>query len=280
MSVSKTFRQLSIRYVTFHQLPSTFCLSVENILCGSCTFRLTSDNFLCGCVTFRQLSMHLWYHPSSFSASAGYSVNVSCVRRTFCKPMWTLCAPEEPSFSSPCDRRTFCKLPSTFVHSWELLLTFRAIVGPSVTFMQLSEWSWVVLPTFVNFAWVRRTFRQLPSNFHGSTGTSVNIFFIRGTFRQHQSTFRASAGLTVSLRQLIVKLRDLLPTFRTSGWPSVNIPCVRRTCQLRSTSLYYSVVQAVQQGFLPWTHEIFSYDSCYFHYSVVPAVRLCWTSLN
>ena len=74
-------------HATFHQLPSTFCLSEENILCGSWTFRLTSDNFLCGCVTFRQLSVRLRYHPSCFSASAGYSVNVSCIRRTFCKPM-------------------------------------------------------------------------------------------------------------------------------------------------------------------------------------------------
>ena len=74
-------------HATFHQLPSTLCLSVENILCESCTFRLTSDNFLCGCVTFRQLSVRLRYHPSSFSASAGYSVNVLCVHRTFCKSM-------------------------------------------------------------------------------------------------------------------------------------------------------------------------------------------------
>ena len=115
-------------HVTFHQLSSTFCLSVENILCGSWTFRLTSDNFLCGCVTFHQLSVHLRYHPSSFSASTEYSVNFSCV-----------CG-------------TFCKLPSTFVQFWELPYTFPAIVGPSVTFSQLSEWLRVFLPTFVNFA--------------------------------------------------------------------------------------------------------------------------------
>ena len=75
MSISETFRQLSIRP---RNLPSTFCLSVENFLFGSWTFRLTSHNFLCGCVTFRQLSVHLRYHPSSFSASAGYSDNFSC----------------------------------------------------------------------------------------------------------------------------------------------------------------------------------------------------------
>ena len=35
--------------------------------------------------SFCQLSVRLQYHPSSFSAPAGYSVNVSCVHRTFCK---------------------------------------------------------------------------------------------------------------------------------------------------------------------------------------------------
>ena len=102
-------------HATFHQLPSTFCLSEENILCGSWTFRLTSDNFLCGCVTFCQLSVRLRYHPSCFSASAGYSVNVSCIRRTFCTPMSTLRAPEEPSFNFPCNRRSFCKHQHLYV---------------------------------------------------------------------------------------------------------------------------------------------------------------------
>ena len=210
-----------------------------------------------------------------------------------------------------CSRGTFLQLsvqpqdfPSTFVHSRELPLAFRAIVGPSMTFSQLSEQSRAFLPTCVSFAWVRRTFHQLPSNFCGSAGFSVNIFCTRGnfcqlpstfrapagafvnnlhgrrTFHQHQSTFCASTGLNVNLRQLFVSPADLLPTFRISGWPSVNIPCVRRTCQLRSTSLNYSVVQAVQQRFLSRTHEIYSYDPCYFHYSVVPAVRLSWTFLK
>ena len=83
---ARHFVNSPIVHATFHQLSSTFCLSMENILCGSWTFRLTSDNFLCVCVTFRQLSVCLRYHPSSFSASAGYSVNFLCVRRTFCKP--------------------------------------------------------------------------------------------------------------------------------------------------------------------------------------------------
>ena len=135
--------------INFHQLVvcpwKTFCAET-----GPSAY--IQDNFQCGCVTFRQLSVSLWYHPSSFSATAGNSVNVLCVCRTFCKPMCTLRADEEPSYNFPCDHRTFSKCPLTFVPSRELLLTFRAIVGPSATFSQLSEWSPVFLPTFVNFA--------------------------------------------------------------------------------------------------------------------------------
>ena len=124
------------------------------------------------------------------------------------------------------------------------------------------------------------TFHQLPSTSRAPAGASIINLHCRRTFRHHQSTFRASAGLNVNLRQLFVRPGNLLPTFHMSGWPSVNIPCVCRTCQLCSTSLNYSVVQAVQQRFLSRTHEIFSYDPCYFHYSVVLAVWLSWTSLD
>ena len=76
MSVSETFRQLSIRQWTFRQLPSTSCLFVENTLCGSWTFRLTSDNFLCGRGNFRLLLL-------TIRASEGISVQILCVSRTF-----------------------------------------------------------------------------------------------------------------------------------------------------------------------------------------------------
>ena len=124
------------------------------------------------------------------------------------------------------------------------------------------------------------TFHQLPSTSRAPAGASIINLHGRRTFCHHQSTFCASAGLIVNLRLLFVTPADLLPTFRMSGWPSVSISCVHRTCQLCSTSLNYSVVQAVQQRFLSRTHEIFSYDPCYFHYSVVPAVRLSWTFLK
>ena len=104
---------------TFRQLPSTFCLSMKNILCGSWTFRLTSDNFLfgqgsfrqvfvcqqdlkssyvhipcshglpstwvnfsCGRGTYRQLSVRLNDHPSTFCTSgevSSASVNFPCI---------------------------------------------------------------------------------------------------------------------------------------------------------------------------------------------------------
>ena len=47
------------------------------------------------------------------------------------------------------------------------------------------------------------------------------------------------------------------------------------------TSLNYSVVQAVQQGWtIHRTHEMFSYDLCSLNYSVVQAVPLDGTTLN
>ena len=47
------------------------------------------------------------------------------------------------------------------------------------------------------------------------------------------------------------------------------------------SSLNYSVVQAVQQGWtIHWTHEMFYYDPCFLNYSVVRAVRLGGTTLN
>ena len=282
------------------------------------------------------------YLPSSFSASAGYSVYSLCIRRTFCKLTWTLHVAEVPSFNFAYSHRTFRKLPSSFVRSWDLPLTFRGTVGPSVTFSQLSVWSRVFPSAFVTFLCVCETLRQLsvhprellstfrdcagplvafcqlcirgtfrqfsvlpqdlssafctaaglsvkfrqlsvrlwdllstsvnfpcafssPSNFCAPAGSFLNILHGYRTFHQHQSTFRASVGLTANLRQLFVRPGYILSTFCLAGWPSVNFHCIHGTCQLHSNSLYYTVVQAVQQSSLPRTHKIFSYDCCYFH---------------
>ena len=148
------------------------------------------------------------------------------------------------------------------VHQWDLPSTSVTLFVQPQELHKLSVHPWDLPWTFSYGSGILCQIFMWPRTF-------CQLFCVSTTFRQHQSTFRASAALT-----------KLASTFRETGWPSVNISCIRRTCQLRSTSRYYSVVQAVQQRFLSWTHEIFSYDSCYFHYSVVWAVQLCWTSLN
>ena len=158
-------------HMTFHQLPLTFCLTVENVLWGSWNLRITSDNFLCGCVTYHQLSVRLRYHPSSFSESAGYSINFLCVRRTF------------------------YKLPSTLVHSRELPLTFLETAGPSVNFRQISRFHrnfcqhflhlWDLPSTSVDFPCICRAYRNLSSTCCEAAGPPANFPFIRLTFCQH-----------------------------------------------------------------------------------------------
>ena len=54
-----------------------------------------------------------------------------------------------------------------------------------------------------------------------------------------------------------MQLGELLSTFNPTGWPSVNFPCVRGTCQIRSTYLNYSVVQAVREFLTPNSWNIF-----------------------
>ena len=178
------------------------------------------------CGTFHQVLVRPWDIPLIFCASTGLSVNL---RELYMRPKnlpSTFC----------CGHRTFHKLPSTFAHSQDLLLTFRATVGPSVTFSQLSVRSRVYLPTFVNFPCVCGTFHQLsmqlrtfrPLSLHPHTLPSANINFpcIRGTFRELTlwqwdlpsnyrvaadilSTFFASAQLSINLRHLSVHPLDL-----------------------------------------------------------------------
>ena len=241
---------------------------MENILCGSWTFRLTSDNFLCVCVTFRQLSVCLQDIPSTFCVSAGLSVNLrelymqprnlpSTFRATAGPSVTSIniCTFSRTSVNIPCDRGTFRYLQSTF---W-------VVAGVSAKFRQLCLSPQDLPSTFVKYPWFHRNFFQHFLHSWDLPSTSVDLPCICRAYHKLASTYREAARPPANF-----------PYVRCS----VNIPCVRRTCQLRSTSLYYSVVQAVQQRFLPRTHEIFFYDSCYFHYSVVRAVRLCWTSLN
>ena len=115
--ISLNIRQLYVRqfvHGTFRQLPSKFCLSVENILCGSWTFRLTSDNFLYGQGSFRQVFMRKQDLQS-------YSVNIPCSRR-----LPSTCV------NISCGRGTYRQLS---VHPQDLSPTFRASEGPSINFL-------------------------------------------------------------------------------------------------------------------------------------------------
>ena len=205
---------------------------------------------------FRQHSLHPRDLPGNFHASAGPSVNISCLRRTFGRLqsnlvrlqdlLSTFCVSPGSFIRFPYGSRTFC----------QVLTAFRTSIGPFVNFRQL-----FVHPQY------------LPS-------TSVNISWTSVIFRKQSAWPQNLPSALVDFPCICRTYCKLASTFREAGWPSVNIPCIRRTYQLCSTSLYYSVVQAIQVSFLTQTHKIFSYDSWYFHYSVVRAVRLYWTSLN
>ena len=235
---------------TFHQLPWTFCRCA-----GS------SVNFPCVCRNFHRLFMHPWDLPS---------ISVFC--RTFPSNFRVTA---DPSINFPCGHGTFRQLSlclrnllSTFVIfpclCWtlrKLLANFLDSEGTSVNFCQIS-----VGP------------RDLPSTFPASVGPSVNFPCVHGTCYQPSvrlwnlvSTFCASTGPSVNILWLCRTLGRLPSTFRSASWLSVKFPCVRGTCQRCSTSLYYLVVQAVQQSFL---------YSISLNTSVVQVVRLGWTTLN
>ena len=223
---------------TFRQLPSTFCLSVENILCGSWTFHLTSDNFQCGRGSFCQVFMRQQNLQSS-------SVNIPCSRG-----LPSTCI----NFSRGCG--TYRQLS---VHPWDLSPTFRVSEGPSMNFpyvrgssincrqlsMHLRDYPsnfWVSAEHCVIFS--KNSVRpcSLPStsaNFFKFSTPFVNIPCDRGTFRHIQSTFCAVVGLSATFCQLSVRLQDLSSafhaavdvtstflssTFCASERPSVNFP--------------------------------------------------------
>ena len=198
---------LYVNFTCVRKLPSTFCTSmgiVPTILASA--GHSVNFNFLCICSTFHQVLVHPRDIPSTFCASTGHSVNS---RKLYVWPR---------------------NLPSTFEHSRNLLLTFRATVGPSVTFSQLSVRLWVFLSTFVNFSCGRGysvnflcvctttdNFHQLsvhplvlPWTFLMATKPSVKFPWVCRTFHQLPSTFRASAVPFINFRQRFVHPRDLL----------------------------------------------------------------------
>ena len=68
---------LYVNFTCVRRLPPTLCAS-RGLVSTFCVSAGPSANFC-------QLPVRLRYHPSSFSAPARYSVNFSCIRRTFCK---------------------------------------------------------------------------------------------------------------------------------------------------------------------------------------------------
>ena len=134
-------------------------------------------------------------------------------------------------------------------------------MGLSANFCQLCLSSQDLLSTSVKFPWFHKNFCQHFLHPWDLPSASVDFPCICWTYCKLTSTYREAAGppanfpyVHLTFCQHSMRPQDLLTSF--------NFPL-------------YSVVQAVQQRFLPRTHEIFSYDSCYFHYSVVQAVRLC-----
>ena len=264
-------------------LSSNFCQLSVSLLDLSSTFHAAVDitsTFLAPAqpsVNFHQLSVRLsdlpWtvlmaaWPSVKFLCGCGHSVNFLCVSTTF---------RQYPPFL-PC-----IHWPSVSLHLLSVLRNFpsifRASTGPSVNFCQLSLSLWDILSTSVKFPLFREIFHQQFLHSRDILSTSVNFLSKCRIFRKQYARPQSLPSASVYFPCIWGNYRTLASTFHEAGWPSVSIPCIRRTCLLRSTSLSYSVVQAVQQRFLPRTHEIFSYYSCYFHYSVVPEVRLCWTS--
>ena len=253
-----------------------------------------SVNFLCIRGIFCQLPSIFWAPAIPSVRFCQLSVNPRDHAFTFCTPTGPSVKLLDQSFDWPWPVGV---ISSDYCHSVLSLIlglqynnsplsNFCKSVGPSMNFHQLTVHLQDLLSTCINFSCISGTFNQLSVHPWDFPSTPINSQCIRKTMHQifvfsHlQYTFRADAGPSVNLCQLFMHQWDIQSTFCLSVVPSVNFPCVRGTCQLCSTSPYHSVVPAVQQSFLPLTHEIFSYDSCYFHYSVVQAVRLCWTSLN
>ena len=146
------------------------------------------------------------------------------------------CTSAELSFKFPCDCGTIHQLPRGCGTFCQLLHIFRADVGPSVKFHQLSVRLQDLPPNSVNFCqnyvsmgpsenipcghW---TFRQLSSTFFTSEGQSITFLCISRTFCQCLSTFCAATGTS--------------KTFCSSVWPSITFFCV-----LPSTSVNFPCI--------------------------------------
>ena len=202
---------------TFRQLPSTFCLSVENILCGSWTFRLTSDNFQCGRGSFRQVFVH---HQDLQSSS----VNIPCSRRLpstcinfsrGCGTYRQLSVHPRDLSPTPCVRGTIHELSVRQGRFHQLLSTFHASEGLSVKICVSAEHC-VIFSKHSVRPW---GFHQLPPTFSHS--------------RHLPLTFRATVGASVTFRQLSVRswiwhlsstlhaAVDITSTFLAPAQPSI-----------------------------------------------------------
>ena len=258
------FRLLSVH---LWEIPSNslhlLCVEVHGKSSSSAeSLMMFSINFLHCCWTFCEL-------PSTCCASAGHSVNFSCIHRTLYHlsvhlrniPESFMQLPDLPStsvnFLCICGTfhllsvhlQIFYQIPSAFCVSVGSSKKFCTAIGYSVNTSQLS----VRLRDFpsafcastrhsVNFCQLSIRPRGYPLTFCVSAEHSVNFSELpcgRGTFCQLSvhlqdlpSTFCVSAEISVHFCQLSVRSWDLPSTSvnnHVSSGPSVNILCIRGT---------------------------------------------------
>ena len=203
---------------TFCQLPSTFCLSVEYILCGSWTFCVTSDNFLCARGSFHQVFVRQQHLQSPF-------VNIPCSRGlpSACVNLLCGCGTYRQLSLQVRDH-----LP-TFRASEGLSINFPYVWRRSINFHQLSVHPRDYLSNFCVSAehcvifskhFVRpQGFPSTSVKFCTFSAPSGKISCDHGSICQILSTFHASADIkstflapaqpSVNFHQLSVRLRDL-----------------------------------------------------------------------
>ena len=165
LSVCRTFGQHSMRP---RDLPTTS----RNFQCSILSTFLRPHDLLTTSVNF--LYIHVTFHlfPTTFCASEGSSVNVSCGCGTLHQLASNFRTAAGLSVNFLFILDTFRQLPSTFCAIARLSInfhllyrrppvlssTFRPIVGPSANFLQLSVRAWDLVSTAVNLPCIRRTF--------------------------------------------------------------------------------------------------------------------------
>ena len=178
--------------------------------------------FSCISETFSQLSVRLWYLPSTL-------VNSPCIRGSFRQLPSTFCASMGPPETFRAAAGPSVNFSQLSVQPWELLSTFRASERPSVNFLcicgifhQLSVWPRDLSSTFCVLPW------DLPST-SVNLGPSVNFLCGCGTFRQHSlwpedhpSAFLVSAGLSINFREFSVRQWDFTSILHASIGLSVS----------------------------------------------------------